>query len=56
LVAHFFWAESAYIRTDYHYGNVGADCNDNEEVLSAIETGVLFASTLSVMGEFCHAS
>ena len=49
-------AASTIARTNRNYIHVGIDNDDNEEILSFIKVGVLFAGTLSAVGQLRHHS
>jgi len=50
LVTDLLWTKSTLAGINRDYSDVGIDRDDNEEVLSVIKTGLLFAGTLSAVG------
>lgn len=50
LVADLLWTQSSFVRTYCDCGHVGVDRDDDEEVLSLIKVGALFAGTISAVG------
>lgn len=54
LVTDFLWTAGTFARTNRDYGDVGIDSDDNEEVPSTIEIGVLSTGAISALGKFCN--
>lgn len=54
LVTYFFWTEGAFVGTNRNCGDVGFDCDDDEEISPAIEIGILSVRTISAVGKLCH--
>lgn len=56
LVTYLLWTSSTLIRINRNCGDVGVDRDDNEEIPSTIEIGILPACPISIVGQLCHSA